>query len=251
MKILYYDCFAGISGDMNLASMIDLGVDAGFLQKELSKLGLDDEFELQVRKDSKMGIGGTKVTANLKTPGQQEHPHAHLHHSHRNLNDIKKIIDGSDLGPAVKKTAIDIFGTLARAEAKVHGEKIEEIHFHEVGATDAIVDIVGAAICYHKLDVDHVFARPVELGGGFVKCMHGIMPVPAPATVQILKACPVTLGAVQSETTTPTGAAILRTLVHNFAPPRELKISKIGYGIGHRDTELPNILRVFMGETEK
>ena len=243
MKILYYDCFAGISGDMNLGSMIDLGIGADVLQEELSKLGLDDEFELQVNNDEKMGISGTSVTVELG------HIHEHTHpHSHRNLYDIKRIINDSDLDPAVKKTAVDIFMILALAEAKVHGKKVEEIHFHEVGATDAIVDIVGAAICYHNLEVDRVFARPVELGGGFVTCMHGTMPVPAPATAEILKACPVTMGAVQSEATTPTGAAILKTLANDFGSPGELTISKIGYGIGHRDTELPNVLRVFLAE---
>ncbi len=243
MKILYYDCFAGISGDMNLASMIDLGIGADFLKGELSKLGLDDEFELQVKKDKKMGIGGTSVTVALKHSCENGH-----HHSHRNLNDIQKIVNGSDFDPVVKKTAVDIFTTLALAEAKVHGKKVEEIHFHEVGATDAIVDIVGAAICYHILDVERVFARPVELGGGFATCMHGTMPVPAPATAEILKECPVTMGAVQSEATTPTGAAIIKTLGNDFGLPGELTISKTGYGIGHRDTEVPNVLRVFLGE---
>jgi len=243
MRILYYDCFAGISGDMNLASMIDLGVEADFIQGELSKLGLDDEFELQVKKGKKMDISGTIVTVVLKKAGETVH-----HHSHRNLADITRVVNGSNLDPKVKKTSLDIFQELAFAEARVHGKSVEEIHFHEVGATDAIVDIVGAAICYHKLEVDSVLARPVELGRGFVRCMHGTMPVPAPATAEILKGFPVTMGTVTCEATTPTGAAIIKTVADAFASQAEFTISKIGYGIGHREIELPNVLRVIAGD---
>jgi len=243
MKILYYDCFAGISGDMNLAAMLDLGVDVHYLQQELSKLDLADEFNLHVVQDKKKGISGTKVTVQLTKTSKSGH-----HHSHRNINDIKEIITDSSLGPNIKKTAVDTFMHIACAEAAVHGKSINEVHFHEVGATDSIVDIVGGAICYHKLEIEKVLAKPVELGGGFIKCAHGTMPVPAPATVEILKNCPVTIGAVQHEATTPTGAAIIKTLVESFVPQAEFTILKTGYGIGHRDADLPNMLRVFLGE---
>ena len=249
MKILYYDCFAGISGDMNLAAMIDLGVDPDSVKAELSKLNLDDEFELHVSRDKKQGISGTRVDVLLK---ELKHHSHHSHHSHhRNIKTIESLILDSGLKPQVKQTAMEIFTHVAVAEAKVHGKKIEEVHFHEVGATDSIVDIVGAALCYHELKVDKVLSRPIELGSGFVRCAHGRMPVPAPATAEIVKDIPTTLGAVTSEATTPTGAAILKSLVDEFRTGVELTIRRSGYGLGHRDAELPNVLRVFLADSDR
>lgn len=246
MKILYYDCFSGISGDMNLAAMIDLGIDIDFLSKELSRLGLDDEFELKASKDARKGITGTRVDVVLK-----KHSREHGHHRHhRNLKDIENIINGSSLEEKVKETALDIFLRVAAAEAKIHGKDLYEVHFHEVGATDSIVDIVGASICFHALEVDEVRSSRVELGGGMIKCAHGIMPVPAPATAEILKGIPVTLGKVDNETTTPTGAAIIAELTGKFCDTAGFTIEKTGYGIGHRDNDVPNVLRVFLAETE-
>jgi len=239
MRVLYYDCFAGISGDMNLAAMIDLGVDENYLRAHLAKLNITG-YTLQVTKDQRHGISGTKVEVILD---QKED------HVHRNLSDIEKIINNTQLSKKVKITAKEIFKRLAEAEACVHDKPIDEIHFHEVGAVDAIVDIVGAAICMDYLKVDKVLASTVELGGGFAKCVHGNLPVPAPATMEILKGIPVKQGSAKFETTTPTGAAIISTLVDDFDDQVSIKAEKVAYGIGHKKSdELPNVLRVYLGE---
>jgi len=239
MKIVYYDCFAGISGDMNLAAMIDLGVDADYLRSELSKLPITG-YTLKVTKDQRHGISGTKVEVELDREEK---------HSHRNLSDIESIIDNSSLKKSIKKTSKEIFRRMAEAEAKVHKKRIEDVHFHEVGAVDAIVDIVGAAICYESLKPDRVMASTIELGGGFARCSHGNLPVPAPATVEILKGLPVRKGSATFETTTPTGAAIISTLAKDFRDQASITIDRVGYGIGHKESdELPNVLRVFLGE---
>ncbi|MBX4270351.1 nickel pincer cofactor biosynthesis protein LarC [Clostridium estertheticum] len=286
MKILYYDCFSGISGDMNLGALLDLGIDEKYLINELSKLNLKG-YEIKVSRDIRKGIEGTKVDVLLQEhshghsqeevselhlhehhhdDAHGEHNHEHIHndneddhmhvhagieHSHkdqRNLNDIEKIINLSELSSKVKELSMKIFMKVALAEAKVHGKPLYEIHFHEVGAVDSIVDIVGAAICLNYLNVDKIMSSSVELGGGFVKCAHGLIPVPAPATVEILKGIPVKLGAVPFETTTPTGAAILAANVCEFKDDNNFIINKIGYGIGNRDTEIPNVLRVMLVE---
>jgi uncharacterized protein (TIGR00299 family) protein len=257
MKILYYDCFSGISGDMNLGALLDLGIDEKYLIKELSKLSLTG-YEIKVSRDSRKGIEGTKVDVILRehhhSHDDSEVGHSHGHknnnhsHHHRNLKDIEKIIDCSDLSSKVKELSMKMFMKVAEAEAKVHGKPVYEVHFHEVGAVDSIVDIVGAAICLSHLKVDKVMSSSIELGGGFVKCAHGLIPVPAPATVEILKGIPVKLGAVPFETTTPTGAAILAVNVDEFKDDKNFIINKIGYGIGNRDTEIPNVLRVMLVE---
>ena len=300
MKILYYDCFSGISGDMNLGAMLDLGVDKEYLIDELSKLKLEG-YEIKVSRDVRKGIEGTKVDVVLDghhhehshvqgtfehhhehphsdMQGAHEHEHEHIHndehehvhehiheyeevghshihieennvsHEHRNLKDINDIIESSELNSKVKELSKKMFMKVAEAEAKVHGKALYEVHFHEVGAVDSIVDIVGAAICLDKLNVDKIMSSSVELGGGFVKCAHGLIPVPAPATVEILRGIPVKLGAVPFETTTPTGAAILAANVCEFKDDNNFIINKIGYGIGNRDTKIPNVLRVMLVE---
>jgi uncharacterized protein (TIGR00299 family) protein len=248
MKILYYECFAGISGDMNLAAMIGLGVDPAYLVGELEKLGIDDEFSINVSGDARKGIHGTRVDVIVN---EDKHHHHHTeHHGHRNLRDIETLIGGSELDNRIKATSLAIFRRIAEAEAKIHDTPLHDVHFHEVGATDSLVDIVGAAICYHALEIDEVWCSPIELGGGFVKCAHGLMPVPAPATMEILKGIPTRCGAVQKETTTPTGAAILAELVDRFDSSPELTPERTSYGIGHRDTEIPNVLRVSLAATK-
>jgi uncharacterized protein (TIGR00299 family) protein len=239
MKIISYDCFSGISGDMNLGAMIDLGVDPGYLIDELKKLNLPG-WELQVQKDQRHGITGTRVTVK-----QTRHEHAHRH-----LSDIEHIINDSKLDNKTKELSKNIFMTIARAEAKVHGIHIDHVHFHEVGAVDSIIDVVGAAICYNFLDVEAVHVSVVELGGGFVKCDHGLLPVPAPATAEILQGIPVKKDGVDFEATTPTGAAILATLGTSFDAALAIKIKKTAYGVGQKENEsVPNLLRVFLGET--
>lgn len=254
MKILYYDCFSGVSGDMNLGAMIDLGVPKDYLINELLKLNIAG-YEVEVSEDNRKGITGTKVKVVLDSEernhnhSDNHHDHIHNHSEHRNLKDIENIIDTSLLSEEVKALSKKIFLKVAEAEAKIHGKSLMEVHFHEVGAVDSIIDIIGAAICLDYLKVDKVMSASVELGGGFVKCAHGVFPVPAPATAEILKGIPVKLGAVQFETTTPTGAAILAATVEEFTDKKEFVINKVSYGIGHRDTEIPNVLRVYLGET--
>jgi hypothetical protein len=238
MKILYYDCFAGISGDMNLGALIDLGVDADYLTSELEKLNIEG-FHLEIKKDIRRGISGTK--ADVVIENQENEKHRHLRH-------VEEIVNGSSLPENVKVNALKIFDLIAVAEAKIHNIPKERVHFHEVGALDSIADIVGAAICLDYLKVDKVMSSSIQLGGGMVKCAHGIMPVPAPATAEIVMNVPVKSGLVNHEATTPTGAAILVATVDEFSDKINFQITKTGYGIGNRDSEVPNVLRVFLCE---
>jgi len=238
MKVLFYDCFSGISGDMNLGAMIDLGIEKNYLVNELSKLNLKG-WELVAEKDQRHGIVGTKVTVR-----QTVHEHAHRH-----LSDIEKIIDDSALAVETKNLSKKIFLKIATAEAAVHGIPVNEVHFHEVGAIDSIIDIVGAAICYNALSVEGVHVSEVELGSGFVRCEHGRLPVPAPATAEIIKGIPAKTGGVDFEATTPTGAAILSVLGTDFGSVSSINIEKTAYGVGHKENpSVPNLLRVSIGE---
>lgn len=236
MNILYYDCFAGISGDMNLAAMLDLGVDQGYLLQQLARLNLSG-YHIEVSQAQRHSISGTQVNVQL-TEAQP----------HRSWQTIQKIIKNSKLSDSVKQRSLAVFHQLAQAEAQVHGVEAETIHFHEVGAIDALIDIVGAAICLEALAVDKILCSTVELGGGWVECAHGVMPVPVPATVALLAGKPTRLGRVAFETTTPTGAALLATHVDEFTDTPAFTIEKIAYGIGHRETPIPNVLRVYLGE---
>jgi pyridinium-3,5-bisthiocarboxylic acid mononucleotide nickel chelatase len=264
MKILYYDCFAGISGDMNLGALIDLGVDEEHLRKELSRLHLSD-YDLVVRKDMRKGISGTKVEVHLKNDpvpanpdhsgthnpsGHHHHHHHEVSHEHRDFAGIRQMINDSDLEKDIRDLSIRIFEKVAAAEAKIHNKTIDSVHFHEVGATDSIVDIVGAAICIHALAPDTIMASTIELGSGMIRCAHGIYPVPAPATAEILIGIPVKKGTVPFEATTPTGAAILATCAEKFTDSFNATIVKTGYGIGHKDGDMPNVLRVHWCETD-
>lgn len=242
MKILYYDCFAGISGDMNLGALIDLGVDPEYLKAELGKLNIEG-FHLNIEKTLRRGISGTLATVIVENPDNEKH--RHLRHVH-------EIVNESTLSDKVKETALKIFQLIAEAEAKVHNIDIQKVHFHEVGALDSIADIVGAAICLDYLKVDKVLSSPIQLGGGTVKCAHGIMPVPAPATALIVENIPVKTGLVQHEATTPTGAAIMAATVNEFTSEISLPITKTAYGIGQRDvSEVANVLRVYLLETNE
>ncbi len=240
MRILYYDCFSGISGDMHLGAMVDLGVDPEALTAQLELLGLEG-YKIKVSRDNRKGIAGTRV--DVVTDGN-------VRHQPRNLDDITGIIKRSGLSGPVKQRSLAMFRKLAEAEAKVHDKNIQEIHFHEVGAVDSIVDIVGAAICIDIIKPDRIMASEVELGGGTVKCAHGIFPVPAPATAEILKGIPVRSGAVQEEATTPTGAVILACNAEEFGQLKGMKITRTAYGIGHRDHDIPNVLRLYLAEKE-
>lgn len=239
-RILYFDIVNGISGDMTIATLLDLGVPKEIFLEEISKLNLGDEFNIDIKSKNENGIVGTNVNVICKEVN-----------AHRHLADIYDIIDKSSLNEAVKVNAKKIFMIIAEAEAKVHGTTIEKIHFHEVGAIDSIVDVVSACILVDLLCVDKIYATSVPVGSGFVKCDHGIMPVPAPATIEILRDVPVKLNTVNGECTTPTGAAIIKVLCDDFIDILELEVKQIGYGVGSKTFEVPNILRSILGVKKK
>jgi len=255
MKILYYDCFSGISGDMNLGAMLDLGVSGESLISGLEKLNVGG-WKLDIIRDQRHGISGTRVAVIIDSAAavhEHDHHDGHTHHSgHRHLSDIEKIITGSSLPAEVTALSMKIFTHIARAEAAVHNKPVEEIHFHEVGAVDSIIDIVGAAICFNELGVDKVYVSDIELGSGMVRCEHGLLPVPAPATARIIAGFPVHTGGVDFEATTPTGAAILAALAEPAPAALRYTIRTTGYGIGQKNNPArPNILRVYLGETDE
>ena len=244
-KILYYDASAGISGDMNLAALVELGVDFGYLCAELDKLNLVGEFKLVRKNVLKNGIAATKIDV---VPLKSQ-PNA------RSYADIRQILESSNLSQSCKQRAGAIFRTIAQAEAKVHGTDIERVHFHELGAIDSIADIAGAAICleylFEKLGVSCVLSSKIELGGGVVKCDHGELSVPAPAVCEILKGVPVSLGRANFEMTTPTGAAILKACADEFTDGASFKLEKIGYGAGVKDAAgFANVLRAMICEAD-
>lgn len=229
---------------MNLGALIDLGADCDYVIGGIKRLAIGS-CQIQVVEDSRKGIKGKRVDVLF------HHEPGGIHecsHGHRSFKDIKKSIEESLLSAKVKETSLGIFKKLAEAEGKIHGRAVDDVHFHEVGAADSIVDIVGAALCLEYLQVDRILSSPVQVGGGFVTCAHGILPVPAPATAEILRGIPIRTGSVPFETTTPTGAAILAATVDRFTEEVSFTPARIGYGIGRRDTDIPNVLRVFMGE---
>jgi len=263
VKIAYFDAFAGIAGDMVLGAFVSAGADVKQLTNELAKLNLGN-VELQVGKIVRSGITATKV--NVVVSGEvekvhdlvtdvhkQSHKHEklHSHHEHgRTYLEIKFLIENSSLSDFVKSKSLAIFLKLAEAEAKIHDTTLDKIHFHEVGAVDSIVDIVGTAICLEITCIDGVFTSPIRLGsGGYIQAQHGVLPVPAPATVEILRDYPVVLNDVPFELTTPTGAAIVSTLSKGVLKNEPIEIEKVGYGAGTRELErLPNLLRLVIGE---
>jgi len=287
-NILYFDCFSGISGDMVIGSLLDLGASKENLISQLENLKLEG-YKLEIKKDIKNGITGTKfdVILNEETHAhshnghEHKHPHEHTHehhthahnhehahehhnhthghnhehhnhiheHHHRTYSDILKIIEESNLSEGVKAKSSLIFKYIGEAEAKIHGKKLEEVHFHEVGAIDSIVDIIGASICLEDLNIDEVISSPIHIGSGSVKCAHGIFPVPAPATLEILRGIPVYSKQIKGELTTPTGAGIIKAFASTFNGIPEIQVEKIGYGLGTKTfKEHPNVLRVILGK---
>ncbi len=254
MRIAYLDCFSGISGDMFLGALIATEPTlAGVLEKTVS--ALDIGARLEISQVTRSGIMATKVdviVAGEKDHARESHQHGHKHqHEHtRGLNEIRQIIGRAPISPSARNSATHIFESLGAAEAKIHGIPIEKVHFHEVGAVDAIVDIVGAAVGAEALHVDEWVCSPLNVGGGTVECAHGRFPVPAPATVELLKDSPVYSSGVEAELVTPTGAAIVSALATRFASFPAMKIVASGYGAGSR--EVPrhaNVLRLTIGET--
>ena len=237
MKLAYLDCPSGISGDMTLGALVDAGIDLADLNAAVESLGLP-HCRLVARQVRKHGFRATQVTVEY----QPEHVHRHL-------AEILRMIEGGRLTDRQKELARRIFVRLAEAEAKVHGTTVEEVHFHEVGAADSIADVVGAAVGWDLLGVDRVVASTVATGTGKVNIAHGLCSIPAPATAELLKGIPLAESSVPSELTTPTGAAILATLVDSFGPLPSMRIERIGYGAGQRDLdEQPNLLRLLVGE---
>lgn len=287
MRIAYLECFSGISGDMFLGALMDAGVSPQVLEETVSALGVGAK--LEISRVMRSGISATKVDVYVdgeKDMPREEywakqdvalapsahaehehHAHAHEHdhrhehspvgahrshaheYTHRGLSEIRKIISAAPISEPAKKSATAIFEALGAAEAKIHNVPMENVHFHEVGAVDAMVDIVCAAVGSEALGVDEIVCSPLNVGGGTVKCAHGTFPVPAPATVELLKGAPVYSSGVQAELVTPTGAAIVKTLARRFAAFPEMKIEKLGYGAGSREfAEYPNVLRLVIGE---
>ena len=269
MKTLHFDCYAGISGDMTLGALVELGVDSEYLRAELRKLSVPG-WGLDFCRDERCGITGTRALVTIEGEHEHSHDDAHHHHSehahehshddehthshddayhhhsheHRRWKDIRALISGSAISEGAKARALDIFSRIATAEAGVHGMEVDEVAFHEVGAVDSIIDIVGAAICLDVLRPDKITASPIELGGGTVTCAHGVLPVPAPATLALCRGLPVTTGGFDKEMTTPTGAAILASCVDEFVTQASFVELKTAYGIGTRKLSKPNVLRV-------
>ena len=275
MKVAYFDCFSGISGDMTLGALVDAGVDPGALKAELSRLKLDAEFSLNFEKADKHHISGTRAIVRTTEGGHEDvirtaessegadaHSHSHEHethhHSHhdhapsRHLSDIFAILEDSNLEAPIIEQAKQIFDRLAEAEAEVHNTPKDRIHLHEVSGIDSIIDIVGSVIGLNLLGIEELYASPLALGGGFVRCAHGLMPVPVPGTMELLKGVAVRQTQIRKELVTPTGAAIITTLARGFGSMPEMVIDRVGYGAGTRDLEeQPNLLRICLGEKKE
>jgi len=243
MRIAYFDCFSGISGDMTIGAFLDAGLKLKALTKELAKLKLTG-YELGARRVKRGGITGTKFDVTLRKSA---------HHTHRSLSEILRLIAKSGLSRRVKEDASAIFTVIGRAEAKVHGVRESQyVRFHEVGDADSIIDVVGAAVAREELGIDEIYVSRVALGRTFVRTSHGALPVPAPATFEILKGMPSSLTGVEAELTTPTGAGIVKALARSFGEPPAMRVERIGYGAGSRDLErLPNMLRVAIGQADR
>jgi uncharacterized protein (TIGR00299 family) protein len=239
MKIAYFDCFSGASGDMILGSLIDAGLSPRLLKEELRKLRIPT-IHLRVRKVLKAGISATQVIVE----GRNEK------RSHRNLKEILRIIERSDLGAEVKEKSEEVFQRIASVEAKIHRKPMEEVHFHEIGGLDSVVDIVGSVWGLSQIGVDEIHVSKVNVGTGFVKCLHGILPVPAPATLSLMKGKPIYSSGVERELLTPTGAALLTSLGSEFGPIPAMSVEKIGYGAGRDDLPHPNLLRLIIGTSK-
>jgi uncharacterized protein (TIGR00299 family) protein len=261
MRMAYLDCFSGISGDMFLGALLDAGVSAQLLHDTVTALNIDAK--LEISRVLRGGISGTKIDVysngekDLPREAfwkqQQNHadtPHDHAHSNGRGLSEIRRIIDHAAISSTAKATAIRIFEALGQAEAEIHNTTVDQVHFHEVGAADALVDIVCAAVGAESLGVEEWVCSPLNVGGGTVQCAHGTLPVPAPATLRLLKDAPIYSSGPQVELVTPTGAAIVKTLSSRFAAFPAMKIEKAGYGAGTREfAEYPNLLRLTIGET--
>lgn len=249
MKTLYFDCFSGISGDMTIGALLDLGLDLEYLKTELKKLPVEG-YELKVSRVVRSNISATKFDVLIEGDDHDHHHHHHHHsHSHRKAADILAMIGGSRLNANAKRIATEIFTKLAISEGKVHNIPPETVEFHEVGAVDSIVDTVGSAIGFDALGIERYICSPINIGSGFIHCQHGIFPVPAPATADLLRHATIYSKHAKTELVTPTGAAILAAVVHRFESIRGFAIERIGYGAGTKELpDFPNCLRLMLGE---
>jgi uncharacterized protein (TIGR00299 family) protein len=236
LKIAYFDCFSGVSGDMILGALVDAGLEVSELEAELSQLPVRG-FRLQAEKTTRCGIRGTKLSVITEE-----------HRTQRHLPDINEIIDRSALSDDIKDSSRKIFAELAGVEAAIHQKSVDEVHFHEISGLDSIVDVVGSLVGLKKLGLEAVYASRIHVGTGFVECRHGTLPVPVPATLELLKGVPVYSKGIESELATPTGVAILKSVSKGFGPMPEMTVERIGYGAGSRELEIPNLLRICIGE---
>jgi len=236
MKIAYFDCFSGISGDMTVGALLDAGLKIEILEKELKKLGLSG-YWLEVNKVLKKGISATQFKVKIKEERVE-----------RRFKDILTILEESKLDEEIKKETKKIFFNIAQAESKIHQKDIDKIHFHEIGGLDSIIDITSVVIGIKTLGIEEIHSSALPMGKGFVKCAHGVIPVPAPATLELLKNIPTYSGGIESEMITPTGAGIISTLAKSFGKRPLMKIERIGYGVGEKEFTIPNLLRVSVGE---
>ncbi len=236
MKVAYFDCFSGISGDMVLGALLDLGLDFNQLEKMLSKLSLT-HYRIAAKSVKRGGIGGTKVSVSAYEKGLV-----------RTWASIKRLIETAELPSQIKKKSLEIFSLLAKAEAKIHQKSIDQVHFHEVGAIDSVIDIAGSVIGISLLGIEKIYFSPLPLGIGMAKTNHGVIPIPSPATLEILKDVHTYSTGISAELVTPTGAAIAKSYASYFGPMPSMVVEDIGYGAGRAELEIPNLLRIIIGK---
>ena len=261
MRTLYIDCGMGAAGDMLTAALLELIPDKEAFLHRMNHLGIPGVM-VSAEKSVKCGITGTHFSVKVHDTEENEHMHDHAHghshghthshsHTHGSMAEIRSIVSAMPIPTMVKLDIISVYNEIAEAESAVHGVPVDQIHFHEVGSMDAVADIAAVCLLMHELDVDRVVASPVHVGSGQVRCAHGILPVPAPATAHILKQVPIYGGSIRGELCTPTGAALLKHFVEKFGDMPVMAISGIGYGMGKKDFERANCVRVLLGETAK
>ena len=248
MKTLYLECNMGAAGDMLMAALLELLPDPAAFLETMNTIGLPG-VHVAAEPSVKCGVKGTHVTVTVHSHEEDEHLHDHHHHAHSTMADICHAIDHLNISQAAKDRAKAIYGRIAAAESAVHGQPVEAVHFHEVGAWDAVADVVGVCLAMEQLNPDQVVVSPVHVGCGHVKCAHGLLPVPAPATALLLQDVPIYGGEVRGELCTPTGAALLTEFADEFGSLPIMSTKKIGYGMGTKDFERANCVRAFWGET--
>lgn len=251
MKTLYLDCGMGAAGDMLTAALLELLPDGDAFLETLNGLGIPG-VKFAAEKSVKCGITGThmRVSVNGEEEGAHDQDHGHTH-SHGSMADIRAVVNGLPVPTMVKLNILSVYEEIAQAESHVHGVSVDQIHFHEVGSMDAVADVTAVCLLLHRLDVDRIMASPVHVGSGQVRCAHGILPVPAPATAWILREVPIYGGSIAGELCTPTGAALLKHFADEFGDMPPMRVSAIGYGMGRKDFPRANCVRAMLGQTEE